>query len=58
MEGRMIASGQNLKRLLKYSGTGPASRAPALLTSVFWALRRTLLPAAHTIASPAPALAT
>ena len=61
MEGLMIASGQNLKRFLKYSGTGPVSSAsggPALLSSLFCALRRTLLPAAHSIARPAPAFAT
>jgi transposase len=58
MEGLMIASGQNLKRFLKYSGTGPVSQTSALLTSVFCALRRTLLPAAHSIARPAPAFAT
>lgn len=58
MEGLMIASGQNLKRLLKYSGTGPVSRTSALLTFVFFALRRRLLPAANSIARLAPALAT
>jgi transposase len=58
MEALLIASGQNLKRFLKYSGTGPVSRASALLTSVFCALRRTLFPAAHSIARPAPAFAT
>jgi len=58
MEGLMIASGQNLKRFIKYSGTGPVSRTPALLTAVFWALRRSLFPAAHSIARPAPAFAT
>jgi hypothetical protein len=61
MEGLMIASGQNLKRFLKYSGTGPVSSASgglALLTSVFCALRRTLLPATDSIARPAPAFAT
>ena len=58
IEDLMIAAGQNLKRLLKYSGTRPAPQALAVLASVFLALRRTILPFIGAIASPAPAFAT
>jgi len=55
---RSADAGQNLKRLLKYSGTRPAPQALAVLASVFLALRRTILPFVGAIASPAPAFAT
>lgn len=58
IEDLMIAAGQNLKRLLKYSGTRPAPQALAVLASVFLALRRTFLASAGAITSPAPAFAT
>ena len=58
IEGLMIAAGQNLKRLLKYSGTRSAPQALAVLASAFLALRRTFLPSAGPIASTSPAFAT
>lgn len=57
IEGLMIASGQNLKRFLKYSGTGPVSRTSALLIFMLCALWRTLFPAEHSMARLAPAFA-
>ena len=57
IEDLMIAAGQNLKRLLKYSGTRPVPQALAVLASVFLALRRTFLPSVGAIDSPAPAFA-
>ncbi len=58
IEDLMIAAGQNLKRLLKYSGTRPAPQAVAVLASVFLALRRNFLPSAGHVVGPAPAFAT
>lgn len=57
IEGLMVAAGQNLKRLLKYSGTRPAPQALALLASVLLALRRAFLPSTGPIASRARAFA-
>ena len=58
IEGLIIATGQNLKRLLKYPGTRPVPQAIAVLASAFLALRRTFLPSADPIASTPPAFAT
>jgi len=49
---------RNLKRLLKYSGTGPVSRTSALLIFMRCALWRMLFPAEHSMARFAPACAT
>ena len=57
IEGLMVASGQNLKRLLKHSGTGPALRASAFLNFMLSALRCTIFPAEHPAARPAPTFA-
>ncbi len=57
MQGLMTAAGQNLKRLLRYSGTRPTPQALAVLASSFLALRRTFLRSAGSIGSRAPAFA-
>src|SRR3989304_9113892 len=44
IEDLMVAAGQNLKRLLKYSGTRPAPLALAVLASALLAVRRPFLP--------------
>jgi hypothetical protein len=46
MEGLMVAAGQNLKRLFKYSGMRPAPLALAVLASALLALRRAFVPSA------------
>ena len=58
IEDLMIAAGQNLKRLLKYSGTRPAPLARALFVSAFLALRRAFLPSTGPLAGRARAFAT
>jgi hypothetical protein len=46
IEGLMVAAGQNLKRLFKYSGMRPAPLALAVLASALLALRRAFVPSA------------
>lgn len=51
IEGVMVAAGQNLKRLFKYSGMRPAPLALGVLASALLALRRAFVPSAGSGAS-------